>query len=182
MTMSSSRPDTLRRALALAGTPAESCLSDGVRTISLREALETSRLGGTRDSLAGRSVLLAVDTQVEAALALIELDGLARRIVLLPPDVKAQQLPAIVRDAEIDAIVCTAPEAFEALGAETVVFHVDVAVPVMPPATSHATEWLMLTSGTTGDPKLAIHTLERADRRHSASAGRREPAALGDLL
>ncbi|WP_373505501.1 long-chain fatty acid--CoA ligase [Aestuariivirga sp.] len=157
--MSSSRPETLRRALVLAGTPTESYLSDGVRTIPLREALETSRLGGTRDSLAGRSVLLAVDTQFEAALALIELDGLARRIVLLPPDVKSQQLPAIVRDAEIDAIVCTAPEAFEALGPETVVFQVDVAVPVMPPDTSLATEWLMLTSGTTGDPKLAIHTL-----------------------
>src|ERR1700709_1454974 len=51
-----------------------------------------------RDLLAGRSIdastdlrdssiLLAVPDQLSAALALIELDGLARRIVLCPPDV-----------------------------------------------------------------------------------------------
>lgn len=160
MTMSSSRPETLRRALLLAGSPAESRLSDGVRTLPLRDALSASRLGGRRDRLAGRSVLLAVDTQFEAALALIELDGLALRIVLLPPDVKASQLPAIIRDAAIDVIVCTAPDAFALLGPEIVVLNVDEPVALAEAGAPLATEWLMLTSGTTGDPKLAIHSLE----------------------
>ena len=62
-------------------------------------------LGGRLAELAGRSVLLATASQLTTALALIELDGCARRIVILPPDVDAANLGAVIAAAEIDAVV-----------------------------------------------------------------------------
>jgi acyl-CoA synthetase (AMP-forming)/AMP-acid ligase II len=55
--------------------------------------------------LQGRSVLLATHDQLTAALALIELDGVARRLVLVPPDVPRAQLAAVIADAGIDAVL-----------------------------------------------------------------------------
>ena len=62
-------------------------------------------LGGRLGEFDGRSVLVATASQLTAALALIELDGLARRIVILPPDAEADHLPAVIAAAEIDAVV-----------------------------------------------------------------------------
>lgn len=126
----------------------------------MRRALGGSCLDGAREDLAGKSVLVAASTQLDAAIALVELDGLARRLVLLPPDIKTEALPSIVRDAEVDAIVCSEPSHYAALGIANAIRcgpnirrELTVGYPVL------KTEWLMLTSGTTGDPKLVVHTL-----------------------
>lgn len=105
--------------------------------------------------------MVAVATQLEAALVLIELDGICRRLVLLPPDVNPAHLPSIIRDASVDAIVCSDPAVFAGCGVDTV--H-NCRLDLVPRdgawrAPACLTEWLMLTSGTTGDPKIAIHTL-----------------------
>src|SRR5262245_42576443 len=57
------------------------------------------------DDFADRSVLIATKQQLDAALALIELDGTARRVVLCPPDVSVKHIPAIAATAEIDLVV-----------------------------------------------------------------------------
>src|SRR5580700_9858381 len=62
-------------------------------------------LGGRLAELAGRSVLLATANQLTSALALIELDGVARRIVILPPDAAAEHLGAVIAIAGVDAAV-----------------------------------------------------------------------------
>jgi len=103
-------------------------------------------------------VLLSTRDQLPAALALIELDGIARRIVLCPPDVSAAHLPNAMAMAGVDAIVGD-----RAAGE----FGTDMFVPcgtgVTPGAPNREpgadTEWVLLTSGTTGAPKLVCHTL-----------------------
>src|SRR5260370_7516918 len=65
-----------------------------------------SALGGRGEELRGRSVIVATRDQLTAALALIELDGVARRLVLLPPDVAREHLPAVISDAAIDTVLC----------------------------------------------------------------------------
>ena len=50
-------------------------------------------------------MLIATTDQLTAAAALIELDGMARRIVLCPPDLPLEYLPAIVRSAAVNAII-----------------------------------------------------------------------------
>jgi len=119
-----------------------------------------SCLGGRGGELAGRSVLLATSGQLLAGLAMIEIDGVARRLLLCPPDLRDDHLASIVGDAGIDAVVTDQPERFANLDSD-LMFPVALPQPVESRAqTSRATEWLMLTSGTSGVPKIVGHMLE----------------------
>jgi acyl-coenzyme A synthetase/AMP-(fatty) acid ligase len=126
---------------------------------SLADLVRGTSLGGRLNELRGRSVLIATTDQLTAALALIELDGIARRLVICPPDVPRQHLSAIAANAEVDALV-TDREAGDhaALG---IPLHV-VCAPGIEETADLAggyrhTEWLLLTSGTTGVPKMVRH-------------------------
>jgi acyl-coenzyme A synthetase/AMP-(fatty) acid ligase len=118
-------------------------------------------LGGRLAELAGKSVLVAAGGQLTTALALIELDGVARRIVILPPDADPDHYAAIVAGAEIDAIVVDRLSVADA--ALDLPLRVVVTTDIVPaealPAPSRSTEWVMLTSGTTGAPKMVVHTV-----------------------
>ncbi len=50
-------------------------------------------------------MLIASADPFLAALALIEFDGLARRMTLYPPDLALEHLPYVMRYAEVDAVV-----------------------------------------------------------------------------
>jgi acyl-CoA synthetase (AMP-forming)/AMP-acid ligase II len=129
---------------------------------------ETTRLdlaalaqAAPRSSLAklrGKTVLLALARQIETAAALIELDGVARRIVLWPHDLPAERMDAVLAAAGVDFVVSVWPPP----GAE---FHHGAATGATRAATisaemeKSATEWVLFTSGTTGQPKLVVHTL-----------------------
>ncbi len=108
---------------------------------------------GSLDLLAGRSLLISTQRQLPAVLALLALDGVARRLVLCPPDLPPGQLDAILAEAEVDAVVSdgTGPAA----GRPGLI----PVPPVAPGRRGRATEWLLLTSGTTGRPKLVVHSL-----------------------
>ena len=120
-------------------------------------------LGGRLPDLIGRSVLIATADQLTTALALIELDGRVRRLTILPPDTQAEHLSAIIASAEIGAAVVDRDTARSAAFDLPVCV---VAAPEIVGAESTAdacfrTEWVMLTSGTTGAPKMVMHDLAR---------------------
>ena len=50
-------------------------------------------------------VLIATRDQLTTALGLIELDGVARRLTLLPPDLPHEHVSAIAAKAEVYAVV-----------------------------------------------------------------------------
>jgi acyl-coenzyme A synthetase/AMP-(fatty) acid ligase len=111
--------------------------------------------------LEGLSILLLAESQLASALALLELDGVARRLVLCPPGLPAESLASITKDAAIDVIVSDRDEASlsEALGLPQVrcgTFIEEADVSRVP---SRETEWVLFTSGTTGRPKMAVHHL-----------------------
>src|SRR5579859_1857462 len=89
----------------LAGAAADACLFDRATRVRLADLVGGTTLGGRLADLAGRSVLIATATQFAGALALIELDGVARRVTILPPDVDPDHLGALIAGAEIDAAV-----------------------------------------------------------------------------
>ena len=145
--------------LSASGDLAGRFLSDTDATVRLSDLEEGSSLGGEREALRGQSVLLAMKDQLPAALAMIELDGIARRIVLCPPDLPAAHLASVVEAAEADSVLCDGPPPFAAAPHVPVV---TTRAPVLLPAAASRgavvrTEWVLLTSGTTGLPKLVVH-------------------------
>ena len=115
------------------------------------------------EALRGRSVLVTTGAQLPTVLAMLALDGIAARMLLCPPDLPAEYLPAIMADCGVDAVVTDGtglalpPEA----GRLVVPCRSDFAVAAAQhPADGVETEWVLFTSGTTGRPKLVRHTLQ----------------------
>jgi acyl-coenzyme A synthetase/AMP-(fatty) acid ligase len=135
-------------------------ISDARHSVSLTDILRnTCLIGGVR-KLSGRSVLLAMSGQLMSALAMIELDGIARRMLLCPPDLNPDHIQALIDDAEIDAIVTDDPPRWSDAGVYQIAGARLPERALTEPKTERATEWLMLTSGTSGVPKIVGHTLE----------------------
>ena len=111
------------------------------------------------DALAGRSVLLATADQTRAAMAMVALDGVARRLVLAPPDLLAGGLASVARDAEIEVAVVDDEGGAGDLAVASV-RALDAPRPVDAEAPAEtSTEWVLATSGSTGAPKLVSHSL-----------------------
>src|SRR5450631_2182916 len=77
-------------------------------SVAVRDLAAGSTLGAALESLRGRSVMIATREQLPTALALIELDGVARRMVLATPDLSAEQFAQVAATAQADAIVSDA--------------------------------------------------------------------------
>jgi acyl-coenzyme A synthetase/AMP-(fatty) acid ligase len=135
-------------------------ISDARHSVSLTNFLSHTCLDACRSKLLGRSVLLSMSGQLLSGLAMIEIDGLARRMLLCPPDLNPDYLDALISDAEIDAVVTDQPEQWADRGIPLVVSAGLPVTPARPGQTERVTEWLMLTSGTSGVPKIVGHTLE----------------------
>jgi acyl-coenzyme A synthetase/AMP-(fatty) acid ligase len=136
-------------------------ISDARQVVSLTNILEQTCLTDRLGEVSGRSVLLAVTDQLISAIAATEIDGVARRMLLCPPDLDAGHIQTLIDDAEIDAVVTDQPARWADAGVYLVVVAAGPPVPAgARPKTGQATEWLMLTSGTSGVPKIVGHTLE----------------------
>jgi acyl-coenzyme A synthetase/AMP-(fatty) acid ligase len=138
-------------------------LSDGKHQIALG-ALD----GGTSlgidlelDQVRGRTVVIYVERQLSAALAAVELDGIARRIVLCPPDLAVSQLASVIANAEVDIILAENPDRLAGLaGIRIAACGLPIRAAKPRPEADGTTEWLLFTSGTTGNPKMVVHTLQ----------------------
>ena len=131
-------------------------------------------LGGRAAALAGRSVLVATRDPLAAALALIELDGVARRLIVCPPDVPAAHRPALVAQAGVEAIVTDHDRGEDGWDVPLRVRGGATLTPADGPrVTRRSTEWVLLTSGTTGAPKLLVHSFASltAPIGHALAAG-----------
>jgi acyl-coenzyme A synthetase/AMP-(fatty) acid ligase len=161
MTMRQTKWKSLRSALNTAGNLSGRAVFGAEASIALTDLIAGSALYGRGDELSGRCVLVTTTSQFTTASALMELDGIARRIVLCTPDLPVEHLPYIIESANVDAVV-----------SDRTILGLDVRRPLCFCPTSrklvagnydrkteHQTEWILLTSGTTGLPKLVVHNL-----------------------
>jgi acyl-coenzyme A synthetase/AMP-(fatty) acid ligase len=154
-------------------------LWDADGAVALRDVAAATSLDAKAGGLRGRSLVIHADDQMTAALALIELDGVARRLVICPPDARPAQMEAIVADAEADALITGARSPFSegAFGRPAV----RCGLPLKPRPESSgpelATEWVLQTSGTTGPPKMVAHSLAALSRAFASAASRDAQAA-----
>ena len=152
---------SLRDAIDVGGTPPPGYLIGAEHRTALGDLLQGSAIASGVENLRGRSVLIASADQFLVALALIEFDGLARRMTLYPPDLALEHLPYVMRYAEVDAVVS---DGSFLSGASIGAAQHAICTPALVPRV-HAsqerlpTEWILLTSGTTGRPKMVLHTL-----------------------
>src|SRR5579864_2588682 len=96
---------SIRDRIASASDLSQRFLWGGTEGVCLEDVLRGTGLGGRLPELSGRSVLIATRDQLAAALALSELDGVARRLIICPPDLPSEHLPAVIARAGVDAIV-----------------------------------------------------------------------------
>ena len=157
-----SRPERQSlRALTLAPGTAGRFLADDSGRVMLAGLATGSAFPDGVDRLRGRSVMIATGPQLPTVLALLELDGIATRMLLCPPELPAEHLTALMAEAQVDAVVTDGAGLGSAPG--------DVLrVPCRsdfggaPPSSLDRdvdTEWVLFTSGTTGRPKMVRHTL-----------------------
>ena len=133
---------------------------DARTSVSLGDLTRASSLDSTAEELCGSSVLVATQDQLAAALTLIELDGNARRIVLWPPDLSLDHAHFVMATAEIDTIVSDRPAiAVGGANFRSVSASIEFVRTDSERSCHCQTEWILLTSGTTGAPKMVVHTL-----------------------
>ena len=166
--MKTSQPErrSLRELAASAGLSPHRFLADAAGRVALDGARRDDAPAVPFETLRGRSVLISSERQLPAVLALLHLDGVAARLVLCPPDLAAAHLPAVIATARIDAIVSdvtgpatTAPAGMPVFPCPTEAMQPMANGAYTVAAESGPTEWLLFTSGTTGQPKLVVHTL-----------------------
>ncbi len=128
--------------------------------VRLADAGRTSCLQSPAALFADRSLIVATRVQLAAVLALIDLDGVARRLTLCAPDVPADRLGDIASRVDAEAILTDTET--PAPGTDGIL-HVRctgawMPAPCPPPQPHRDTEWVLLTSGTAGAAKMVRHT------------------------
>jgi acyl-coenzyme A synthetase/AMP-(fatty) acid ligase len=137
---------SLWESVSRSGEPSAGIFHGRTGSIALAALAEGSILGGKLEALRGRTVVLAMREQLANAVALVELDGVARRLVLCTPDVTPEQLAGVCAAAEADVVL-------DQLAAEP-------KQEDLQRRRTEDTEWILLTSGTTGIPKLVVHSFD----------------------
>jgi len=155
-------------------------LRGATASVPLGPPLDGTGLPGRGAELARRSVLVATRDPLATALALIELDGMARRLVICPPDLPPEHLPAVVAKAGVEAIVSDHDGGDDPSGVPLRVIGHGTVMPVEKTSvTCGRTEWVLLTSGTTGAPKMLVHSFASLTAPIGSALGQRADVVWG---
>jgi len=136
-------------------------ISDASSRIAVADLAGCGTLDASPEALRGRSVVISSTRQLPTVLALLQLDGVAHRVLLCPPDLASAHMPLIMDEADADVVVSdgTGPAAEPPTPVRIISCGTALAPATTPRDRSGTTEWLLLTSGTTARPKIVVHTL-----------------------
>jgi acyl-coenzyme A synthetase/AMP-(fatty) acid ligase len=132
--------------ISLAAGAAGRTLSDENDRVALADLATRTNLGQPVELFRGRSALLHTGSrQLPTALMLLALDGVAGRMALGLPELKVEHLEGVMKEAEGNNYLSSQR-----------LLNTEEAQPV---DRSVDTDWILFTSGTTGQPKMVAHTL-----------------------
>ena len=157
------RPErrSFRHLTAAAGLAPSRFVADDERHLRFADLLSHGTIVPPVERLRGRSVVIWCDKQLAAARALLELDGVADRVVICPSDMVPVHLAAVIAEAEADVVASDSAALIEHLPPDIAVIPLAGSYPSDPDQDrTTATEWILFTSGTSDRPKLVQHTLE----------------------
>jgi acyl-CoA synthetase (AMP-forming)/AMP-acid ligase II len=147
--------------LVASSGPSDSYICDRDHRVDRRSLLNGSILSHQGRELKDRSVVLMTGGPLATGLALLELDGVARRVTICSQELPLDNLSSVLEATAADAIVTDLREVAEKFPDLPTVFpRTGAVVPAQyDRQAQHVTEWVVLTSGTMGPPKLLVHTL-----------------------
>ena len=119
---------------AAAGLSPQRFLADHRGRVSLADLSQASTLDRPLDQFRDQSVLVWSNRQMIFALTALQLEGIAERIVLWPPDLPPVHLPAVLQQAQVDVIVCDAAAPDAPLISDTPVVRCSAAPQSRPPS------------------------------------------------
>ena len=155
-------------------------ISDGSETCALDRFSAQTRFGNRLEEFRGKSVLLIARSQLDAVWGMVELDGVARRIIICPPDASDAFAGAAVQIGNADAVIGDSGRSLGAFAGASWKF--ELRRPENRGATTErtqSTEWALPTSGTSGPPKLVVHTLATLSAAFSGATQTVEPVSWG---
>jgi acyl-coenzyme A synthetase/AMP-(fatty) acid ligase len=160
MNMAPAEFSSLRDLMIASGVSSGAWLRGPEESVAFDDIIGGTIFQGHRSKLNGKSVLVAVKAPLKAALALIELDGVASRLVVCPRDFTPDRLASVIEQSGVDVIIGDE---------EALDFAPNLPRYICAPleraggvegGPRQRTEWVLPTSGTTGPPKLVAHFLE----------------------
>ena len=153
--------ESLRERIRRGGSLPERMLSSPRHRIPLDQLVSRTGLDCRLSELAACAAVITTASQLVAAIAAVSLDGVARRLVLCPPDLSPEHFAPVIEAADADVLVTDKAELPPgAARVRRVACSASLGSQGEVPGSRCRTEWVLLTSGTTGAPKLAAHTLD----------------------
>jgi len=113
---------------------------------------------------------------------MLELDGVAARMVLCPAALDPAQIPHVIREGGTDSAIVDRADSLdgiEGIDRRVTIDPGQLRASSSPQVSSAPTEWILLTSGTTSAPKLVRHRLATLTHALAAPRPQEEPVVWG---